>query len=96
MNSATLPGTDQQNQVKMLPPYKVILHNDDVNSAPDVVRRIMEFVHLDKLEAENKTLEAHQEGQSVLIITHKERAELIMDQFSGCVPHIIVTIEADN
>lgn len=93
MSTATVPNTD--NKTKTLPPYKVILHNDDVNSAPIVVQKIVEFTPLNLEQAEEKTLEAHTEGQSLLFVTHKERAELVQEQFQSCRPPIQVTVEAN-
>lgn len=84
-------------KVKKLPLFKVILHNDDKNDAVQVAQRILQFVPpLTPDEAAEKTREAHENGQSILIATHKERAELIQDQFQSCTPPITVTIEADN
>ncbi len=84
-----------QEKTKTLPPFKVILHNDDVNEAEVVVKRILEFTPLEEMEAVDKTIEAHDEGVAVLMVCHKERAELIEEQFSGCHPPITVTVEAD-
>ncbi len=84
-----------QNKVKTLPPFKVILHNDDVNQAVDVVKRILEFTPLEEGEALNRTIEAHDTGQAVLMVCHRERAELVQEQFGACHPIIIVTVEAD-
>lgn len=68
-------------QNRHLPPYKVILHNDDVNDMGFVVRTIMELTHLGKPDATQKMLEAHNRGCALLLVTHKERAELYAEQF---------------
>lgn len=94
MSTAAAPTTE--NKTKTLPPYKVILHNDNINSAPIVVERIVQFCPLDLHQAEEKTLEAHEKGLSVLFVTHRERAELAQEQFTACIPPINVTIEEDN
>lgn len=94
MSTETL--TKPQTKTSFLPPWKVILHDDDVNVATTIVSRIIEFVRLEHSIAVEKTSEAHNEGQSVLTITHREHAELIEDQFSSCVPPITVTVEPAN
>jgi len=47
-------------------------------------------------EAIDRTIEAHELGQSLLMVCHKERAELIQEQFDSCYPPIIVTVEPDT
>ena len=74
-----------------LPPYKVLLHNDDVNDMDHVVRAIMELVHLNQDEARLRMWEAHTTGVSMLIVTHKERAELLAEQFHS--KNLTATIE---
>lgn len=77
-----------------LPMYKVLLHNDDKNEMPHVVESIVELTPLNEQEAVNKTLEAHNTGVSLLLVTHKERAELYVDQFAS--KSLTVTIEPDE
>lgn len=84
------PKTDK------LPPYKVLLHNDTVNEFLDVIKKIMSLTSLNKEEAAEKVTEAHKEGVALLLVTHKERAELYVDQFQSLVPPINVTTEADQ
>ncbi len=69
-------------QVRRLPPYRVLLHNDDVNSIEHVIQAILKLTRLTKSEAEQRTLEAHQKGLSLLLTTHRERAELYVEQFA--------------
>lgn len=64
-----------------LPPFKVLLHNDAVNDMGHVVRSIVELTPLKKEEAVERMVEAHNTGVSLLLVTHKERAELYRDQF---------------
>ena len=79
------PGSQISNQAKLrqLPMYKVILHNDEEQEMSYVVRTIMELTHLTKTEATQRMKEAHQKGLSTLLVTHKERAELYVDQFTS-------------
>ncbi len=79
---------------KPLPPYKVILHNDDVNEVGHVVQTIVTLTTLNTQAAQERTLEAHVQGQSLLLVTHKERAELYQEQFQSA--KLVVTIEPDE
>lgn len=79
---------------KLLPPFKVILHNDDENSMEDVVIIILTLTPLKEQEAILRMLEAHKTGCSLLLVTHKERAELYVEQFLSC--GVTVTMEADE
>jgi ATP-dependent Clp protease adaptor protein ClpS len=82
-----LAGTDTQvrdkPQSRQLPPFNVLLHNDDVNEMGYVVRTIMELTALTRAEAAERMLEAHHRGKTVLLTTHKERAELYCEQFAS-------------
>jgi len=70
-------------RVDQLPPYRVLLHNDDVNDMLFVVESVVELTPLDKHEAALVTLEAHATGLALLLRTHKERAELYVEQFAS-------------
>jgi len=74
-----------------LPPYKVLLHNDDHNAMDHVVESIFALTPLKEYEAIRKMYEAHQRGLTLLLTTHKERAELYRDQFKS--KGLTVTIE---
>jgi ATP-dependent Clp protease adaptor protein ClpS len=77
-----------------LPPWKVLLHNDDKNEMIFVIHAIVELTPLNRQEALNKMLEAHDRGVALLVVTHKERAELYQDQFQS--KGLTVTIEPEN
>jgi ATP-dependent Clp protease adaptor protein ClpS len=81
----------RKNPPGMLPPWKVLLHNDDKNTIEDVVKTIVQLVHLSEQDAEHRTQEAHRTGVALLIVTHKERAELYREQFAS--KGMTVTIE---
>jgi ATP-dependent Clp protease adaptor protein ClpS len=76
---------------KPLPQFKVILHNDDFNEMRYVVRTIIELTRLDSGRAMDVMLTAHKVGAALVLITHKERAELFKDQFAT--KRLKVTIE---
>ncbi len=66
---------------RALPPWKVLLHNDDINDLDEVVKVIRQLTPLSKQEALARTLEAHNTGLALLLVTHQERAELYVEQF---------------
>jgi ATP-dependent Clp protease adapter protein ClpS len=67
---------------RKLPPYRVVLLNNDDQDLMFVVRTIMELTRLCRAEATHKMWEAHHSGRAQLLITHKERAELYAAQFA--------------
>ena len=66
-----------------LPPWKVLLHNDNKNTVEDVIKAIVQLVHLSEQDAESRTKEADRRGVALLVVTHKERAELYQEQFAS-------------
>lgn len=77
--------------VDQLPPFRVLLHNDDVNTIDHVVDSIVELTPLDHGRAVEVTLEAQKAGAALVLVTHQERAELYRDQFVS--KSLTVTIE---
>lgn len=78
-------------KLDQLPQFRVLLHNDDHNSFDWVIDSIMELTPHRRESAMLLTWEAHATGVSLLLVTHKERAELYQDQFKT--KKLIVTIE---
>lgn len=61
---------------KVLPPYRVVLHNDDVNTMDHVVKALLRSVpSLTREEAHAIMLAAHHHGRAVVIECPKEAAE---------------------
>ncbi len=86
--------TPRKTPPKQLPPWKVLLHNDDKNDMVHVIKTIVELTPLDADEAQQRMFEAHKSGCALLLVTHKERAELYKDQFES--KSLTVTIEPDE
>jgi ATP-dependent Clp protease adaptor protein ClpS len=64
-----------------LPPYTVVLHNDDVNAMDHVVVALLASVpELDVGRATEVMLTAHREGQADVIACPLERAELYRER----------------
>ncbi len=68
---------------KQLPPYNVLLHNDDVNTVEHVIQSILRITTLKQQDAMLRTIEAHDTGVALLLTTHRERAELYVEQFTS-------------
>ena len=78
---------------KTLPQYRVLLHNDDVNDMLHVVDVVFRLTPLTVEEAVARMLEAHHTGVALLLVTHRERAELYAEQFATF--KLTVTIEPE-
>lgn len=79
---------------RLLPPWKVILHNDDVNEFDKVIQVVRQLTPLNKEEAMARVNEANDSGVALLLVTHQERAELYVEQFATY--SLSVTAEPDQ
>ena len=91
------PGTTVEPRTRSLsetlPPYRVMLHNDDVNDMAHVVRALLTSVpELTPERAAEVMLEAHNHGQAEVIRCPLERAELYRDRLESF--GLTATIEA--
>ena len=93
-DAAVKPETLVGQETRQLPPFRVILHNDDVNTFEHVIVSIRRLMPLTLQEAVERTLEAHETGSALLLVTHKERAELYVEQFASV--KLTVTAEPDD
>ena len=80
-------------RARTMPLWKVLLHNDDVSDMVYVIETIVMLTTLNEQDAARHMLEAHDRGLTLLLTTHRERAELYVDQFSS--RDLVVTIEPD-
>ena len=92
-SNATKPVVEKP-KPRVLPPWKVLLHNDDVNDMLHVIDTIKMLTPLSETAAAQRTLEAHAQGVALLLTTHQERAELYAEQFTSRL--LTVTIEPDE
>ena len=79
--------------VDRLPQWKVLLHNDDVNDMGYVVETITTLTNLNRHAAFRRMLEAHNARVAMLLMTHREHAELLQEQFQS--KRLTVTIEPE-
>lgn len=75
-----------------LRPWYVQLHRDKRNTIRDVIDVVAALTRLRRPDAVKRVWEAHHHGVSLLVITHRERAELYEQQFAA--QDIKVTLEA--
>ena len=80
-------------QRQNLPPFKVLLHNDDVNSYEFVVETLVELTPLSLEAAVKVTKETDEQGVGLVVVTHRELAELYHEQLTS--KGLTATIEAD-
>lgn len=93
-NSSSAPTCEKPKlkpKVEQMPPYRIILHNDEINTAEYVVTKVQEITKLEEEIAVKRVIEAHENGLAPLLTTHKEKAELFVEMFESC--KITVTME---
>lgn len=91
---ATTTETEREQRTlsEILPPYSVILHNDDHHSMDYVVAALLKSVpSLSTEAAVNIMFEAHHTGRAVVITCPLEQAELYRDRLQSF--ELGVTIE---
>lgn len=76
---------DEEALRRVLPPYRVVLHNDDHNTMDHVVRSLVRCVPLLTVErAAEIMFEAHHNGQATVIVCPKEAAEHYRERLESC------------
>jgi len=65
---------------ELLPPWKVLLHNDDIHDMLYVVEALLKAVPLTVEEAIQIMLEAHETGVGLVIVCPQETAEYYQDR----------------
>lgn len=96
MPSAVSPNVIEREETRtlLLPPWRVMLHNDDYHSMDDVVRALLVTVQtLTPERAVDIMLEAHETGVALVIVTPKERAEFYRERLEAF--GLTSTIEPD-
>lgn len=93
MTSSSAP-TCEPTKLKpgILPQWKILLHDDDIE-AEHVVEKVQEIAKLSEEDAVKRVMEAHENKIALLLITHQEKAEFLVEMFDSCMPKITVTME---
>ena len=82
-----LPETDVDEEalLALIPPYRVVLHNDDHNTMDHVVESLVRCVPSLTVEAAAAIMvEAHTEGRATVIECPKEAAEHYREALESC------------
>jgi ATP-dependent Clp protease adaptor protein ClpS len=74
-----------------LPPYNLLLHNDDHHDMAEVVHSLVMVTPTTKIVAARIMLAAHFKGRALVLTAHKERAEFFRDRLRS--RGLIATIE---
>ncbi len=82
-STATKPAQAKKTEHRELPPYNVILLNDNDHTYPYVIEMLQRlFGHAQSLAYQLARTVDHQ-GRAIVLTTHKERAEFKRDQIRG-------------
>ncbi len=80
----TVTDIDTELLTRLIPPYRVVLHNDDHNSMDWVVVALVRSVpSLSFEQAMEIMFEAHEKGEATVIICPKETAEHYRDRIES-------------
>ena len=81
----TRPDIGTEQKPAILPPWSVILHNDDHNEMLYVVQSLVKSVpNLGATRATRIMLEAHRNGKATVTTCPLELAELYRDRLQSC------------
>jgi ATP-dependent Clp protease adaptor protein ClpS len=80
----TRPDIGTESKPVVLPPWSVILHNDDHNDMLHVVQSLVKSVpNLSTVRATRIMLEAHNQGKAIVITCPLELAELYRERLES-------------
>jgi ATP-dependent Clp protease adaptor protein ClpS len=74
------PEVRTEPRTRRLPPYNVVILNDEEHSFPYVIELLTKILGHSLSTAEELTLRIHTTGRAIVYTTHKELAELKRDQ----------------
>jgi ATP-dependent Clp protease adaptor protein ClpS len=77
------PSSAQKQERKELPPFNVVLLNDDDHSYPYVVEMLCRLFGHSEQFAYQIARTVDNQGRAIVLTTHKERAEFKRDQIRG-------------
>ena len=82
-----------EREAVIMPRYKVLLHNDDVNSMEHVMKALQQVFKFELEECVRIMLEAHMKGLALCTVEPLEQAEHHRDQLQAL--SLVVTIEPE-
>jgi ATP-dependent Clp protease adaptor protein ClpS len=74
------PSAVKKNKPRSLPPYHVVLLDDNDHTHEYVIEMVMSLFGHGETMAAAMAKEVHESGRVILLTTHRERAELKRDQ----------------
>lgn len=74
------PKQDTDERVETMPPYKVLLHDDEVTTFEFVIWLLITTFQKSADEAVQLTWEVHNAGVALVCVTSLERGELYVEQ----------------
>ena len=72
--------TEERQDVERAPPWRVVLHNDDVTTMDFVVWLLVTLFAKAQADAVALMLEIHRTGAATVVVCSQERAELYVEQ----------------
>jgi ATP-dependent Clp protease adaptor protein ClpS len=75
-----VPDEKVEEETALIPPWKVLLLNDDITTFEFVTWLLMTLFHKESEEAVRLTWEVHRSGSALITVTSQERAELYVEQ----------------
>lgn len=90
--SESRPDSTAFHRAGPLPPWRVLLHDDEVHERSYVADVLNDALPLSYAAAMQRVIQAHRHGVALILITHRELAELYYLQLSK--RDLIVSIEA--
>ena len=78
--AVAVPEVTTEPQSRRMPPYNVVILNDEEHTFPYVIEMLVKLFRHDLAKAEELTWRIHTSGRAVVYTTHKELAELRRDQ----------------
>jgi ATP-dependent Clp protease adaptor protein ClpS len=69
-----------EEETRLSPPWRVILHNDDVTTQDFVVWLLITLFAKPRAEAVTLMLQVHNVGSATVVVCPQERAELYVEQ----------------
>lgn len=74
-STAVIEKPEVKKEKRIYPKYKVILHNDDINSFEYVLNTVSQVIGMSLEDAYPIVLEAHERGKSIAKVCTLEHAE---------------------
>jgi len=90
IGTAAEPVTTSRRETETLPPYHVVLLNDDDHSAPYVIRMLKELFGHSRQKGLRMAKEVHTTGRAIVATTNLEEAELKQEQIQSFGPDPLV------